>query len=87
MVSEEVRVFIRVMLEEGEEPTSNFEIRHLIEDAHKDIPSMMSTYPKVGIIFNERKVENNLPSLKLRHSSGNTKIQDPFHAVGNKKRF
>jgi len=87
MVISEMRVFIRVMLEEGEEPTSNFEIRHLIDDAHEDLESMLAIYPKVGIIFNERKAEGNLPSLKIRHSSGNTKIQDPFHAVGNKKRF
>jgi len=86
-VDEDALVFVRVMVEEGEEPTSNFEIRHLIEDAHGGLDSLLTAYPKVGIIFNERKTEERLPSLKLRHSSNSAKPADPFHATGNKKRF
>ena len=94
-VPENARIFVRVMIEEGEDPTSSFEIRQLIADAKNGFDSLMTTYPKVGIAYNERNTEERLPSLKVRHlggtmtvydSKGNV-IADPFHVSGGKRRF
>lgn len=86
-VQENARIFVRVMVEEGEEPTSTFEIRHLIEDATNGLDALLVAYPKVGILYNERSTEENLPSLKLRHSSGSNKVADPFNVRTSKRRF
>jgi len=86
-VKEEERKFIRIMDQEGDAPTSKFDIRKLVEESagNDGIIQLKKFYPVIGVKYEELKDEGRLPSLKIRSSESSSKIQDPFNS--NKKRF
>jgi len=84
-VKDKERKFIRVMNDEGDTPTSRFDIRKLVEEAtgNDGIISLKKIYPMIGVKYEELVDEGRLPSLKVRSSESS--IQDPFNS--SKRRF
>ena len=82
------RVFIRVIKDEGDAPTSRLDIRKLVTEASGDsgIVELRRFYPVIASKFEELEEEDRLPSLRIR-SSEFCEVQDPFNVGKTKGRY
>jgi len=84
-VSYEAKQFARLVYEADEQPRRHRGVLSFIAVAEDGVEALKAEYPKIGLEFDELRREDDLPSLKQRHS-GAKGTQDPINP-GNKVRY
>ena len=86
-ISQEVRQFMRLLVEEGEiNPSHKSERRAIMELVGMSLDELKETYPETYMAYREKKELDDLPKLRLPVGSMSGKVQDPF-AVRSNRRF
>jgi hypothetical protein len=85
-VSQEVRQFMRLLVEEGEvDPDKRSERRVIMDLLSAGFNQLKETYPETFMTYREKKELDDLPKLRLPVGSTSGKVQDPFSVRSNRR--
>ena len=85
-VSQDVRQFIRLLVEDEEiDPGRKSERRAIMELVSMSLDELKETYPGTYMAYREKKELDELPKLRLPVGSTNGKVQDPFSVRSNRR--
>lgn len=85
-IGDDARAYVRLIVESGKfEGKSSVERKAVVASAANGVDDLKVTWPSLVQKFDELKLTNSLPRLRLIANRPSTTIADPFHAGGNRK--
>jgi hypothetical protein len=84
-IGDDERAYARLVVQTGKfASNSSVERKALLASASKGIDDLKVTWPSVSQQFDELKLTNSLPKLRVISSRPNTVVKDPFFMDGNR---